>query len=327
MSTVPNGVTVAIATYNRCNELTVTLQSLHGLYRADTLPFEVLVVGNCCTDATGDVVARFASEFDGPVRYVHEQQPGLSHARNRAVAEASFDVIAFLDDDVSVEPQWLQALSRSYGSEEHAAVGGRAALIYPTARPRWLSDRFEGLLTKMDYGPVARDAAADELFGVNLSIRKAWITSVGGFRTDLGRVKSCLLGSEESDLLQHIAEAGGTLRYDPGMAVGHRVPLDRLRRQWFWSRMYWGHIGEMRLAAGGTLTALAFARAVVRALRAAAGALLALVGRGPGSSGFFDAMTTLAARWGDVVGLASRWRNPIASSESRAFTSTARELL
>ncbi len=239
-------ISIAIATYNRADELKLTLRSLEALKFGDDRTFEVLVIDNNSNDATRAVVEEFEGPLAGPLRYIQEPRQGLSLARNRAIAEANSEIIAFLDDDVDVDPDWLINLASAFEEGDHAAVGGRAHLVYPCPRPRWLGERDEGYLTKVDLGPDPRKAASDELFGVNLAFVKKWIERVGDFRSDLGRVGTCLIGSEEGDLLQRIAEAGGTLLYEPSARVGHRVPVNRLSRRWFWSRCYWGCRGEVR---------------------------------------------------------------------------------
>src|SRR5439155_13489614 len=141
-----------------------------------------------------------------PVTYVEEDKPGLNHARNRAVAESRYDVVAFLDDDVDVDPGWLEALSAAHESGNPAAVGGRAFLVYPAERPSWLGVRDEYYLTKVELGTQRRTADAYELAGVNVSFRKEWFDRVGLFRPDLDRVGKCLLSGGETELLERIGK-------------------------------------------------------------------------------------------------------------------------
>ena len=146
-------VSIAIATYNRADEVAKTLA---GLARLDTTGCprqELLVIDNNSTEVTPQVVKRLASSFGGRLRYVREERQGLSHARNRAIGEARFEIVAYLDDDVDVDPAWLRHLSNSYASGDVAAVGGRAHLVYAGPKPRWLGEPIEGLLAKVELGP------------------------------------------------------------------------------------------------------------------------------------------------------------------------------
>jgi hypothetical protein len=232
----------------------------------------------------------------------------LSRARNRAVAEARYGVVAFLDDDVDVDPDWLCAMAAAFAGGKCAAVGGRAFLLYPPGRkPSWLDDDTEGLLTRVECGSEPRRANADELFGLNLSIRKDWIERVGPFRTDLGRIGTCLLSSEEGEMLERIAKAGGVLLYEPGAVVGHRVPPDRLRRGWFWSRAYWGHRGDVRTLTAAQLSPYRFAQATWHLVLAAWELLRGVVSCRLTEAQLFQRTTRLVGRFGTWVGFAEHF--------------------
>jgi glycosyltransferase involved in cell wall biosynthesis len=300
------GVTVAIPTYNRAHELRLTLSGLSRLDLTGAPEYEILVVGNNCTDDTRAAVEEHAPKFHGLLRYVEEPTQGLSHARNRAIAEARHGIVAFLDDDVEVDRNWLAALWTAYGSGDYAAVGGKAYLIYPGSRPAWLSERLEGWLTKVDRGPHRRMARPDELYGLNVSFRKEWIDRVGWFRTDQGRVGTCLLGGEETELLRRIDQAGGALLYEPGAVVGHRVAPERLRRKWFWSRCYWGAVGDARLLPDEEISLYALLRRTWHIARNVPALAYRFFRHGPGSEQLFYQSTVLMSRFGAWMGLASR---------------------
>jgi glycosyltransferase involved in cell wall biosynthesis len=299
--------TIAIATYNRAAEVGLTLDGLLRLEVGRATQWEVLVIGNNCTDDTHAVVASFEPRFGGRLRYVEEPRQGLSHARNRAISEARYEVVAFLDDDVDVDPQWLGALAGAFDSGDYAGVGGRATLRYPLpGRPSWLAERNEGFLTKVELGDERRPAGPDELFGLNVSIRTDWIRRVGGFRTDLGRVGSCLIGSEETELLERIVRAGGSLLYEPLARVWHRVPPERLRRRWFWSRRFWGNRGDVRRRPAAQISLRSVARAAWHSSRAAGRTAGALLLQGPASERCFHEMNEIARWAGEFSGLVDR---------------------
>ena len=60
------------------------------------------------------------------MRYIPEEKPGLSHARNRAILESRGAIIAFLDDDVLVPERWLWQMLRTFEQTGADCVGGRS---------------------------------------------------------------------------------------------------------------------------------------------------------------------------------------------------------
>jgi glycosyltransferase involved in cell wall biosynthesis len=302
-------VSIAIATFNRATELQLTLITLTRLQAHEVDDWEIVVVGNNCSDETANVVASFIPEFEGRLRYVEEFRQGLSHARNRALIEARFEIIAFLDDDVDVDPYWLDALVKTFRAEDCAAVGGRAYLVYPHGRPQWLSEKREGLLSKVEHGTLRRRAMPDELFGVNLSFRREWFERVGNFRIDLGRTGTCLIGDEDVEMLERIAAAGGNLVYEPAALVGHRVAPSRLSRRWFWSRCYWGKWGAARTEANPISPLVLLRWSTWLLLRTSGSLWKEAIGHGLQSPEVFYQTTRWASHLGTWVGSILRlWR-------------------
>lgn len=301
-------VTIAIATYNRAAEVEKTLAGLICLDTTDCPDHEILVVDNNSTDATRETVERWVPQFGDRLRYVREERQGLSHARNRAIDSAEYEVVAYLDDDVDVDPRWLKNLRDAYASGDVAAVGGRAYLVYPGSRPRWLGEQLEGLLTRVELGPDRRPAGVGELYGVNLSFRKDWLRRAGGFRTDIGRIGTTLFGGEDDDMIERVAALGGTILYEPGAVVGHRVPPGRLTRRWFWNRCYWGHVSEPRVWPDRLVSGYELLRTTWRAGRAAGRTVWAAMRHGPRSAVCFHHLLKTASRSGEWVGLVGELR-------------------
>ena len=110
-------ITVAICTRNRPEDLRRCLESLAQLPGDE---HEILVVDSCSSgDATRRVVESFAN-----VGYVHEEVAGLNRARNRALVEATHDVVAFTDDDARVDSEWLRAIARNFDDPGVLCVTG-----------------------------------------------------------------------------------------------------------------------------------------------------------------------------------------------------------
>src|SRR3954454_19716374 len=90
-----------------------------------------------------------------------DPEPGLSRARNRALAWAAGDddVLAFVDDDAVVEPGWHDALRRRWDEAPTAVacIGGPIRPRFDTPPPPWVSDQILPALTLLDRGTEVRD--------------------------------------------------------------------------------------------------------------------------------------------------------------------------
>src|SRR5207244_7038715 len=91
---------------------------LRGIEALDYPNFEAIVVDDGSTDAT----AAIASDFD--VHLIRQSHAGLSSARNDALAAATGEIVAYLDDDATPDPHWLRYLAVTFMSTPHAGVGG-----------------------------------------------------------------------------------------------------------------------------------------------------------------------------------------------------------
>jgi glycosyltransferase involved in cell wall biosynthesis len=229
-------LSVVVPTYERPRSLARALESI---LRQTHLPDEVVVVDNATSAATAAVVRAAANSADLPVRYVREQAPGASSARNRGVAESAGDVIAFLDDDSVAAARWLEALLDAYTTTSGvAAVGGRIELRWPCARPAWV-DGLDGYYGTFDLGEERREIDQPLYpYASNLLFERAAFVGVGGFPPELGRRGQSALANEEDGLFRRVAARGLRVLYEPNALVYHRVEGARLTRTWLLRRTF-----------------------------------------------------------------------------------------
>jgi len=240
-----------------------------------------------------------AGAFGPDAVVLHEPRPGLSRARNRALAAcADDDVLAFVDDDALAGPGWLDAMGAAWDRAEDrvACIGGPIRPRFQGPRPPWLSDRLLPVLTTLDHGPEARDLDpfVTTLYGANVAFRAGPLRDAGGFDPALGHGGRATGFGEEDEAERALARAGFVVRYEPGPWVEHLIPAERLRRAAFLRRRLYYGVGlgarggrsplraARQLASSAAGTPLAAARGdaaltMERATRAAenAGVLLA----------------------------------------------------
>lgn len=237
-------ISAIICTHNRDRYLGLAIDSL---LAQDLDACEILVVDNASTDNTLAVVE---SRLDDPrLRYIHESQLGLSHARNRGAQEAQAPLLAYLDDDAIATSTWLRTLVEAYEDDPKLAIaGGKVTLIWDDEiqPPTWLSDSLAGNLGAYDLGESLTYIEQPGLTprGLNYSVRQQFLAQVGGFDPQLGRVGKNLLSNEELQMTELALQQGWHVAYLPTALVAHHVSPERVRRSWFLDRGWWQGISE-----------------------------------------------------------------------------------
>ena len=237
-------VSILIPTHNRCRSLARALEGLSHIRFPEQVDAEVIVVANACTDDTEGVVAAAARGMPMPTRCVVEAQIGLNAARNRAAAEARGDILAYLDDDVWVYPDWLLGLCEVYDNEPADLVGGRVLLCWESGDPpASMAKVFDYMMSSSDHGEKVLELPDHiDMVGANFSFsRQTWI-KVGRFVPGLDRTGKSLLCGGETEYLRRARRAGLRLFYTPRACVKHwmapyRIEIKYLRRLAFdWGR-------------------------------------------------------------------------------------------
>jgi glucosyl-dolichyl phosphate glucuronosyltransferase len=258
-------ITVILCTYNRAESLALTLESLAASQLPLSLTWEVLVVDNNSTDQTREVIENFSRCHPGKFRYLLEPTPGKSHALNTGIANARGEVLAFVDDDVTTDPEWLQNLTANVRAGQCAGAAGRVLPAQQFASPSWLSfsdplanqhrggfrwDPLGVLCAHFDLGdqPAILDANHPP-YGANMAIRKSSLQKYGGFRLDLGPRPGSQIRNEDVELGRRLMNAGEVLRYEPSAVVYHPVPQARITKDFFLS--WWFDFGRASILEAG----------------------------------------------------------------------------
>ena len=211
------------------------LDSLAVSILSETIEWEVLVVNNNSSDETEAVVEGFSHRYPGRFRYLFEPQQGKSYALNAGIREARGNILAFVDDDVTVEPLWLQNLTSALHDSQWAGCGGRILPARGFVPPGWLAlngpcNLVGALCAYFDPGDVSGELK-DPPFGANMAFRKEMFARYGPFRTDLGPFPNNKIGFEDTEFGRRLMAGGERLRYIPTAVVYHEVPEYRVRKE------------------------------------------------------------------------------------------------
>ncbi len=224
----PYPVSVIVCTYNRSGLLPRVMKQLSAQdYPQDS--FEVIIVDNASTDDTPQVFQRVARDLSLPPRYIREDRPGVTFARNRGAAEARFPYLAYLDDDCTVGKDWLSQITSGFGVDEQVSVvGGRVALAFDDQKiPSWLGPVSKRWLAEFNFpGTKARLLNdASYICEGNMAIRRYAWKSVGGF-LGIDQFNSPQMAAQEIVyLLEKIKGQGGKVAFVPKALANHHTSL------------------------------------------------------------------------------------------------------
>jgi hypothetical protein len=243
-------VTVAICTWNRAALLEKTLAQLTRLTVPSDASWELLVVNNCCTDATEEVLARYQPRL--PLRRLFEPEPGLSNARNCALQAAQGEWLLWTDDDVLVEPDWLAAYAAAAERYPQTAFfGGPIRPWFEIPPPDWVRaalPKLDGVFAMRDLGTLSFEMDDETLpFGANFAVRTSLLRQYR-FDPQLGRIQGGMLSGEETGLLRQMLADGHIGRWVPSAVVQHFVPKERLTLQY--ARRFFVGIGRTNVMMG-----------------------------------------------------------------------------
>jgi cellulose synthase/poly-beta-1,6-N-acetylglucosamine synthase-like glycosyltransferase len=261
---------------------------------------EILVIDNGSSDGTAALIrAR-------PVRYLREERRGVSNARNRGIAESRGEIVAFVDADCLVEPQWLTELVRPFDDPGVGSVAGDLQHAPPTTAAERQAARMLG-----NWQQFAFTSNPAYPITANAAYRRDVLDRIGGFDPHMSRAQDVELG------LRFQERSGLRLAYAERATARHRNR--QTQRGFFRQQLGWaygaGLVGAKFEAMGGHPVTPPSVREVTRTLRGL-GVVLFARARGRGrtewiENAWFDLLRQLAWWIGARVGLrrgARIWR-------------------
>ncbi|MBX7457693.1 glycosyltransferase [Qipengyuania sp. 1NDH17] len=285
---------IILPSRNGADTLPLVLDALAQLERVEG-GVEILLVDNGSTDDTKALMARFAA--GGRAIVLDEPRAGKSHALNTGIANATGDLLIFLDDDAIPSEQWLASYLDA--AESFPDAGAYAGAI----APHWLGPAPEWLAALADKGRACgctapeREAgpiAPDEVKGANFAVRR---DILGDERFETGAVNfgqgKLAIGGEDSMMARALVRRGATFRFVPAAKVEHIISQDEMKLAFQLGRFARIGRGAAAMRKGGALEA-AKAAGRTAVWMGQAGLRLAMGRRG----GAAESLTRAAQSWG-----------------------------
>lgn len=258
-------VAVCVATCGRPRLLGALLESLAALrFRGPAPRVHLVIVDNDAAGSAGPVAraARAAGPF--PVVYEEEPERNIARARNRGVRVAAAlgaRWVAFVDDDETVEPDWLERLLEAAATHGAQVVCGPVLPVFPPGAPAWM-ERGDFFGTR----PGATGRPARVAYTGNVLVDARILEGPDPFDPRFG-----VTGGSDSHLFTRLRREGARMVWCAEAAVREAVPAARLRTGWILRRAF--RVGNVAVRSEAAYRAGPL-RPAVRLLKA--GARLAL---------------------------------------------------
>lgn len=202
-------LSVIVPVYNDPSGIGRTLESLTD----QTLPqsvYEIVVVDNGSTDETKSVVSDYAAVNENLSLEVEDEVQGSYAARNRGIRASTGEVLAFVDADMSVDPDWLRHVVAEMERRDADYLACEVQL-YPPGDEETLAGMYNRL-TDLRVGHFLREMRFAPT--CSLVVRRSLLEDVGGFDP---RFRS----SGDFEFGNRVHDAGRMLHYDPDVTMYH----------------------------------------------------------------------------------------------------------
>ena len=224
-------LTVIVPTKNRARMIQALLESMRSLAGLDRIRPQIIVADNDSQDETWELLNCIAQTFPLPITLLKVRSPGKSAVINEAVHAANGRIVAFLDDDVTTDCQWLEAIERFVSRDGFQVGQGQIQLQSPDAddpEVQRLIQRFR-TIPKLDFDHTVQ--RVHSLNGANFVVFREALDRVGLFDERLGPGASGT--SEDVELARRFARAGIAIGYMPEAIAYHGVDRTRLTEEYF----------------------------------------------------------------------------------------------
>lgn len=223
-------ISLVICTRNR-NDMIIDVLNSAQSQTFDKSQFEVLILDQSTNEETKKIAENY-KDF----KYIKLNSTGIAISRNEGIKLSQGEIIAFVDDDVYFDKDYLQSIHDFFKFSELKPdmVGGKTILDLLGEKPKWLEKDLFGILATADYGdePKLYDGHIKHVpYTCNMAVKRECAEAIGEFSMFYKMNEDVLFA-------QSAKEKGFVVAYNPKMTVHHKISQDRMTYNYYKSRYY-----------------------------------------------------------------------------------------
>lgn len=224
---------IGLGTFQRPKMLEETMRSFQKLIVPPGIEVKLFIADNDPDQSARLVVDKFSASLTFQSEYMVEEKRGIVFMRNRIMEQAltaKADLLAFIDDDEEVAPNWLDVMLANMNKYQADVVVGRVERILPEQTPKWIikGDFFER--PSIPTGSIRKAASTSNvIFDLNLIGNKMGLR----FHPALN-----LSGSSDTFLFTEATNRGAKIIWVNDNLIRESIPVSRMTVSWLLKRAF-----------------------------------------------------------------------------------------
>jgi glycosyltransferase involved in cell wall biosynthesis len=220
-------ISVCVCTYRRPHPLERLLKELNRQQTGGLFTYSVVIVDNDPAQSGAATVERMRAACAVPIRYCVQPERGIAHARNKVVAHAEGEFLAFIDDDEFPISTWLVTLFAACGRYNVDGVLGPVRRHFDEPPPAWLG---KSHLLDRRVNPTGMPVEWREARTGNVLLKRRVIEG------DSEPFRPEFKSGEDRDFFRRKIEAGFCFIWSAEAEVFEVLPSTRWKRSYFMKR-------------------------------------------------------------------------------------------
>ena len=175
-------------------------------------------------------IEKLIPEIEKNIKIIfNPRNEGLAHSRNIGVKNADGDIIAFVDDDAILFPDWAESIVKTFDGNNIGAVAGDIIPLWENNNMSWFPRELFWMISCSYSMTPDHKCEVERGFGTNMAFRKDIFYKVGMFDSEFGINGEKWTGGEDTIMFLKVKDNGDKVFFNPDAKVFHKIYFYRIK--------------------------------------------------------------------------------------------------